>query len=88
MSERNVYVTIVADTSRFDAAMRKAARAMSDFARATNLAGVFWRARLTPGERHIDRICKEILAGKPGRPAEIRLLAAADFAAVLDRSQP
>ncbi len=39
-----------------------------------------------PGARHIDRICGEILAGLPGRPAEVRLLVAADLAEILDRS--
>lgn len=35
-------------------------------------------------DQHIDRIVREILAGVPGRPAHVRLLAAADLAVVLD----
>lgn len=39
---------------------------------------------MSAGDRHIDRVCKEILAGVPGRPAEVRLIAASDFAQILD----
>lgn len=37
-----------------------------------------------PGAMHVDRICREITAGIPGRPADVRLTAAADLADVLD----
>lgn len=45
------------------------------------LARMYW----TRGDRHIERIVQEILAGVPGRPAAVRLEAAALFAEVLDR---
>lgn len=45
------------------------------------LARMYW----SKGDRHIERVVQEILAGKPGRPAHIRLEAAALFAEVLDR---
>lgn len=38
----------------------------------------------SPGDRHLDRILREVAAGVPGRAPEIRLTAAADFACVLD----
>ena len=37
-----------------------------------------------PGAVHIDRIVREVIAGVPGRPAAIRLAAAAWLASVLD----
>ncbi len=81
---RDIVITLTLDTSQFEAAMAPAARAMGDMSRATRRAGrTFWRARLTPGERHIDRMCREV-AGKPD--AALRLFVAAGCVApVLDR---
>ena len=42
------------------------------------------RKRYTPGDQHIERVVREVLAGVPGRDPEVRLIAAADMAAVLD----
>lgn len=39
----------------------------------------------TPGDRHIERVIREILDGQPGRPAEIRLQCAVDMAQIIDR---
>jgi hypothetical protein len=67
-------------------AMKKLAGAMRQVQYQT---GVMLRplARLhySAGDHHIDRVCKEILAGKPGRPAHIRLDAAVGLAEVLDQ---
>ncbi len=41
------------------------------------------RKRYTPGDLHIERVIAEIVAG--GRDPEVRLIAAADMAQVLDR---
>jgi hypothetical protein len=46
------------------------------------IARMYW----TQGDRHIERVVQEILAGKPGRPAHIRLEAAALLGEVLDRA--
>ena len=80
---RDIRITLTLDTTQFEAAMRKASRAMNRFARATTRAGrVMWRAHLTPGERYIDRMCREV-AGKPD--AALRLFVAAGCVApVLD----
>lgn len=43
------------------------------------------RMHYTQGDKHIERIVCEILDGKPGRPAAVRLESAALFAEVLDR---
>jgi hypothetical protein len=37
-----------------------------------------------PAAQHIDRIVGEVIAGVPGRPAEVRLLCAADLAELLE----
>lgn len=39
---------------------------------------------MTPGAAHIDRVCRDITSGVPGRDPATRLLAAADLAGVLD----
>jgi hypothetical protein len=44
-----------------------------------------YRLQWTRGDRHVERVVQEILAGKPGRPAHIRLIAAQGLAEVLDR---
>lgn len=77
---KKIRVNIDIDVSRFVAAMRGAAHT-------TRLAGrAMWRAGLTPGERHIDRMCREV-AGKPD--AALRLFVAAGCVApVLDRREP
>lgn len=80
-----VRVNIVADASKFVAAMKRATdttRTMHSHFRL--VARAEFRIGLSPGERHIDRVCQEILAGKPGRDPAVRLIAAADFARVLD----
>lgn len=41
----------------------------------------------TRGDRHIERIIKEIIDGVPGRDPALRLLVASDFAEVLDRAR-
>lgn len=43
------------------------------------------RMHYTKGDKHIERIVREILDGTPGRPAAVRLESAALFAEVLDR---
>lgn len=43
------------------------------------------RKRYTAGDLHIERVIRDLLAGVPGRDAEVRLIAAADLAQVLDR---
>ena len=43
------------------------------------------RYGLSVGENHISHVCEEILRGEPGRDPVVRLIAACDFAAVLDR---
>lgn len=39
------------------------------------------------GDHHMDRICREILAGTPGRDPALRLECAILFAEVLDRME-
>lgn len=63
---------------RMERGMRLAAYSMKKGQRA------FERAFYTPGDRHMDNVCKSILRGDPGRDPEIRLHAAAAFAEVLD----
>lgn len=82
---RHVHIRLVADASEFVAQMKKATEAIAKLGQ--NLASVrrrTWRMTLTPGEQHIDKVCQEIRAGVPGRDPVVRLIAAADFAAVLD----
>lgn len=85
MSRGEVRVTIVADAEKFIAATRRATAAVRELhAGFRALARASYRAHMTPGERHFDQVCREILAGKPGRDPVVRLTAAADFAALLD----
>lgn len=66
--------------------MESMGRAMRQVAHQTSvMLRPLARLNYTGGDRHIDRVCKEILAGVPGRPAHIRLEAAAGLAEVLDR---
>lgn len=72
---RNINVKLTLDTTQFEAAMSRANDVLADLQRGVALAGrTFWRSRLTPGEQHIDRICREV-AGKPD--AALRLFVAA-----------
>lgn len=67
-------------------AMEKVGRTMRQVAYQTSvMLRPLARLHYSKGDRHIDRVCKEILAGEPGRPAHIRLDAAAGLAEVLDR---
>lgn len=79
----DIRVNVELDTSRFVAAMQRAASDIRDRTRVLRLAGRgFWRSTLTPGEQHIDRMCREV-AGKPD--AALRLFVAAGCVApVLD----
>ena len=68
------------DTSALVAAMEKAGRATHVLVR--QVERNLWRSTLTPGERYIDRMCREV-AGKPA--AALRLFVAAGCVApVLD----
>lgn len=86
---RNIHVKLTADTTAFVAAMSSIRPYIE---RMNRLAAVMARfayrpsALDSPGDQHIDRICREIATGVPGRDPAIRLIAASDLAAILDRS--
>lgn len=96
MAAREIRVRLTLDWSAFKESMRRAIRATSSFEeslhrirRAALLAArIVTRINDTPGDQHIDRICRQIATGVPGRPAHIRLTAASDLAAILDRKTP
>lgn len=81
---RNITVSLTLDPSRFDAALRRLNRSMAEVGLAFQRMGrQGWRMQLTPGERHIDRVCREV-AGQP--EAALKLFVAAGCVApVLDR---
>lgn len=83
-------MTLLAEATEFNRNMRLLTVAMNAAASRIKHAGReltrnLWRSTLTPGERHIDRIAKDCIARRLDVAAtEVRLIAAADFAAVLD----
>lgn len=88
---RNIHVTLTADTSAFTAAIADLRPFIERINRcAAVLARFAYRpsALDSPGDQHIDRVCREIATGVPGRPAALRLQVAADLAQILDRKNP
>lgn len=79
-------MTLLAEATAHITAMRETARTFNALAANVRREGRnLWRSTLTPGERHIDRIAKDCIARRLDVAAtEVRLIAAADFAAVLD----
>ena len=67
-------------------AMEKLGRSMREIAYRTSvMIRPLARLHYSEGDRHVDRVCKEILAGVPGRDPALRLLCASDLAEVIDR---
>lgn len=96
MASRDVQVRIVGpDLWRFRDAYKRAAAAGEKLAADLNRAAAVL-ARFTyrpsaldsPGDQHIDRVCRQIATGVPGRDPALRLQVAADLAEILDRSNP
>lgn len=68
-------------------AMEQLARAFRKAAYRTHvMSRPLLRLHYSEGDRHIDRVCGEILAGVPGRDPAVRLLCASDLAEVIDRA--
>jgi len=84
----NIHVKLTADVSAFTAALSSIRPYIE---RINQCAALFARfayrpsALDSPGDQHIDRVCRQIATGVPGRDPALRLQVAADLAEILDR---